>query len=232
MTSNQLQPTPRCGVTPMNALRLLTVAALVFHAAPAWMADAKVPDQTAREQSRQPPWFTRLAGKFRLEGSLETPGESGPGERLSIGGKADCRGIRDSTRTIFGAAGGALGATGVECFLDMTREPQSAAESATSQQVTATRHMATLLYSIDLKAPGIMHMLVDDEGVAEGGTARLQDDMLVSESPCARIKGKCLRKVRITEPDRQSLKMEVDIEVDGKRVGGQQLTLHRETVTP
>jgi hypothetical protein len=211
------------------ALRVLTLMGLTLLAAPAWVADVKAPDQIRTEQSRQPPWFTRLAGKFRLEGSLEIPGESGPGERMSIGGKADCRGIRDSTRMMFGTAGGA---TGVECFLDMTWEPQSAAGSATSQQVTTTPHMATLLYSFDLKSPGIMHMLVDDEGVAEGGTARLQDDMLVSESPCARIKGKCLRKVRITEPDRQSLKMEVDFEVDGKRVGGQQLTLHRETVTP
>jgi hypothetical protein len=210
-------------------LRVLTLMGLTLLAAPAWVADVKAPDQTRTDQKRQSDWFPTLAGKFRLEGSLEIPGESGPRERLSIRGKADCRGIRDSTRMMFGTAGAA---SGVECFLDMTWEPQSAAASATSQQVTATPHMATLLYSSDRTAPVIMHMLVDDEGVAEAGTARLQDDMLVSESPCARIKGKCLRKMRITEPDRQSLKMEVDIEVDGKRVGGQQLTLHRETVTP
>jgi hypothetical protein len=211
------------------ALRVLTLAGLALLAAPAWVAEVKAPDQTRTSQKRQSDWFPTLAGQFRLEGSIEIPAESGPGERFSIGGKADCRGIRDSTRIVFGTAGGA---SGVECSLDMTWAQQSAAQNATTQQVTANRHMATLLYTTDRTAPVIMHMLVDDEGVAEGGTARLQGDMLVSESPCARIKGTCLRKLRITEPDRQSLKMEVDIEVDGKRVGGQQLTLHRETATP
>jgi hypothetical protein len=203
------------------ALRVLTLMGLTLLAAPAWVADVN--------QKRQPDWFPTLAGQFRLEGSIEIPGESGPGERLSIGGKADCRGIRDSTRIVLGTTSGA---SGVECFLDMTWAQQSAAQDATLQQAAANRHMATLLYTIDRMGLGIMHMLVDDEGVAEIGTARLQGDMLVSESPCARIKGKCLRKVRIAEPDRQSLKMEVDIEVDGKRLGGQQLILHRETVTP
>jgi hypothetical protein len=207
------------------ARRVLTLMALTLLAAPAWVADVNTPDQTGTDQKRQADWFPRLAGQFRLEGSIEIPGESGPGEHLSIGGKADCRGIRDSTRIIFGA-------TGVECFMDMTWAQQSATQGATTQQVTANRHLATLLYTSDRTAPGILHMQVDDEGVAEVGTARLQDDMLVSESPCARIQGKCLRKVRITEPDRQSLKMEVDIEVDGKRLGGQALILHRETVTP
>lgn len=208
----------------MSALRMLAAIALSFHAAPSWVAEAKAPSQATIDLKLLQDWIPRLAGKFRLEGSLEVAGDSGPAERLSVRGQADCRGIRDSDRMF-------VQASGVECSLEMTWTPSSAAGS-NAPEPAATKHSATLLYAIDRSVPGILHLLVDDEGVAEGGTARMQSDMLISESPCARIKGKCLRKVHITEPNRQSLKLEVDMELDGKRIGGQQLTLHRETVSP
>ena len=54
-------------------------------------------------------------------------------------------------------------------------------------------------------------------------------DSSAAFSPCARIGGNCLRKVRITaDPDLQSVRMERNMEVDGKKVGGYQLTLVRE----
>jgi hypothetical protein len=207
----------------MNALRALTLLALTIHAAPARVAEARSPDPSQTAQ-RRTAWFPTLAGKFRLEGVRENAGESGPGERMTIRGKADCRGIRDSASLY-------TSAFGVECFLDMTWEPQSGNASNAAHQATA-QHSATLLYSTGRAVPGIMHMMVDEEGVAERGTAQVSDDILVSESPCTRIKGKCLRKMRITASDPQALKLEVDIELDGKRIGGEQITMHRETVTP
>ncbi len=200
----------------MKVLRALLILALTFHAPPAWVAETKAPGQAEADRRRLQEWISKLAGQFSLEGSLESAGDSGSSERLSIRGQADCRGIRAANRAF------AL-ASGVECFMDIIREPQ---------HTPTAQHSATLLYAIDRTVPGIRHMQVDDEGVAEGGTARLDSDTLFSESPCARIPGKCLRKVRIIEPDRQSLKLEVDIEVDGKRVSRQQLTLHRQTVSP
>jgi hypothetical protein len=153
-------------------------------------------------------WLPRLAGAFHIEGSVELPDELETLKRVSVLGKADCR--------RFGS---------VECFLDMTWEQAPDAKPA--------MHSATLMYAFDLSTNGIRYMHVGDDGVAEGGSGLLSGDTLVATSPCARIVGKCVSKLSVTAGlDLQSVKMELNMEVDGKHVGGYQLTLRREAVSP
>jgi hypothetical protein len=183
-----------------DVISVLVVAALPFLAA---SAAEPIGDQKLVEK-----WMPRLAGTFRIEGSVELPGESGALKRVSILGKADCR-----------------RSGGVECFLDMTWEQSPDARSAV--------HSATLMFAHDRAINGIRFMQVDDDGVAEGGSGLLSGDTLVTTSPCARIAGKCVSKLSVTAgSDPNLVKMELTMEVNGKRVGGHQLTLRREAVSP
>ncbi len=206
----------------VNVSRILVLVAAPVLAVPGWSAKATSQPAATRAQAQK--WMPRLLGLFRVEGSAELRGEAGTSQNLSIQGQADCRSVSSSLR---------LGLTpGIECLLDMTSVP-SAADGTAAQDSAPTRHTAVLMYAIDQSTFGVWHMMVDDEGVAEGGTGLLADSTLDSTSRCARIKGTCLRKVRITAgPNPEPVRMEIEMEVDGKKVGGQQLTFHRGPTTP
>lgn len=204
------------------------IALVVILAIPGWTADSRgastPPAQPATTIDQVSKWLPRLVGKFRLEGSVELAGESGTLRRESIRGQADCRSV---------LAGGAGRTPGVECFLDMLWTPSPDASSAAGQNATPVPHAAVLVYGYELSVIGLRHMLVDDEGIAEGGAAQLFDDTLVSNSRCARIVGNCQRDVRITAaPDLATVRMIMDMRVDGRRAGGHELTLHREAASP
>lgn len=193
--------------------RGLLFAAASFLAASAWPAGD--PGQPATDRNQIEGWMPRLVGTFRIEGIVESPGESAVSGSEAIGGKADCLPIQTQS-----VAPGRTSA--VECFLEMTR--------AQSSGDTSTPHSAVILYGYDLAEIGVRFTQVDDDGVAESGTAKLFDDTLISTSPCARTKEKCIRSVRITAAaDFKSVKMTMATEVDGKRTGGHQITLHRVT---
>jgi hypothetical protein len=197
-----------------NAIRVLMPVAVSLLVIAAWPASTRAASESAADLVRLNAWMSRLEGKFRVEGTAELPGESGTAELSSIQGRAECRGAHAQPRV-----------PGVECILDMLWEQSSAAQPKP--------HSAVLLFAFDHSAAGLRHMLVGDDGVAEGGVAQLVNDTLVSTSPCATIKDKCLSKVNITAgPDLQSVKVEISMEVDGKRVGGRQLTLRREVASP
>lgn len=196
-----------------KAIGSVVFATAVCLSAPAWAAgDGGKP---ASDIEQVEAWMPRLVGMFRLEGSVELPGEAGALAPAPVQGQADCRPI--PTR--------AFGRTpAVECFLELTWAQPSA---------TPVSHPAVILLAYDLAEIGVRHMLVDDEGVAEAGTARLFNDTLVSTSGCARTRDKCVRSVRITaEPDLKAVEMTMDMEVAGKRTGGHQFTLHREVASP
>jgi hypothetical protein len=180
---------------------------------PAWTAAEGGQPATDIEQVEA--WMPRLVGMFRLEGSVEIPGDAGALNPAPVQGLADCRPIRTQ----------AFGRTpAVECFLEMSWAQTSAAPAS---------HPAVILFAYDLAEIGVRHMLVDDEGVAEAGTARLFNHTLVSTSPCARTRDKCVRSVRIiAEPDLKVVKMTMDMEVAGKRTGGHQFTLYRQGASP
>jgi hypothetical protein len=181
-------------------ISMLVVAAVPFLAATAAepIGDQKLVDK----------WLPRLAGAYRIEGSVELPGESEPLKRVSVLGKADCRRIG-----------------GVECILDMTWEQVPGGKPEV--------HSATLLFANDRAINGVRFMQVDDDGVAQGGSGLVSGDTLVATSPCARIEGKCVSRLTVTTGlDLQSVKMELDMEVNGMRVGGYQLTLRQEAVSP
>jgi hypothetical protein len=141
----------------------------------AWVASAAQP---IGDQKLVDKWMPRLAGTFRIEGSVDLPGESEPDGKAAV-------------------------------------------------------HSAVLMFAHDRAINGIRFMQVDDDGVAEGGSGLLSGDTLVATSPCARIAGKCVGKLSVTAGlDLQSVKMELNMEVAGKHVGGYQLTLRREAVSP
>jgi hypothetical protein len=201
----------------------------LFLVRPAWSADSRDPPlrdgQQAASIEQVAAWLPRLVGKFRLEGSAEHAGESGPVKRESIRGQADCRSVAASSQVVGRAPG-------VECFLEMFWTP-SAEAGGTPGQDTATPHSAVLLYGYELPVIGLRHMLVDDKGVAESGAGQLFNDTLVSASRCARIEGSCQRSVRITAgSDRRTVRMTMVMEADGKTAGSHELTLYREPVSP
>jgi hypothetical protein len=209
---------------------LLAAVPAAFLATPGWSAEARDSPmrdgQQAATLDQVGAWLPRLVGKFRLEGSVEEAGEAGALRRESIRGQADCRHVPGAT-AVSGRA------PAVECFLDMLWTPSPAADGAAAQNSTPAPHTAMLVYGYELPVIGLRHMLVDGEGVAEGGAGQLFDNTLVSTSGCARIQGNCQRSVRITAaPDLRSVRMNIDMAVDGKRAGSQELTLHREGSSP
>lgn len=203
------------GQSVLNAIRGLVVIGMSSLTVSAWPADAKPPSQPVTDIVRVQAWMPRLVGKFRFEGSVELPGESGATERSTIQGQADCHGIRVQSSRV------AL-YPGVECFLDLT--------SGQGQGAAPARHSAALLYAYERAISSVRHMLVDSDGVAEAGMAQLFDDTLISTAPCARLAGKCVNRTSITAgPDLETVRVETTMEVDGKRVGGRELTLRRES---
>jgi hypothetical protein len=207
--------------------RALMIAPLLFLAIPGWSADSR--DPLARDGlqvasiDQVAAWLPRLVGKFRLEGIVELADEAGSLRHESVRGRADCRSVTAR-----------IGRTpGVECFLEMLWTPSPAADGAAGQNSTPTPHSAVLLFGYELPVIGLRHMLVDDEGVAEGGAAQLFDNTLVSTSRCARINGNCQRSVRVAAAsDLRTVRMSMNMEVEGKKAGGHELTLHREPASP
>jgi hypothetical protein len=199
----------------LNAIRGLMVIGMSSLTASAWPGDAKPSIQPVTDIVRVQAWMPRLVGKFRLEGNVELPGESGDTQRSTIQGQADCHGVRRQSSRV-------APYPGVECFFDLT--------SGQAQGAAPARHSAALLYSYERAVSSVRHMLVDSDGVAEAGMAQLFDDTLISTSPCARLAGKCVNRTSITAgPDLQTVRMEMSMEVDGKKVGGRELTLRRES---
>lgn len=75
----------------------------------------------------------------------------------------------------------------------------------------------------------IAHILVDNKGVAEGGSGfRMGTDTMTSRAPCVAIPENCQRLVRIIVPgDRAPVEMRIDLEIDGAVAMRYDFLLHR-----
>lgn len=75
----------------------------------------------------------------------------------------------------------------------------------------------------------IAHFLVDNKGVAEGGSGfRVGTDTMTSRAPCVAIPENCERVVRIIVPnDLATVEMRIDLEIDGAVAMRYDFILHR-----
>jgi hypothetical protein len=78
---------------------------------------------------------------------------------------------------------------------------------------------AMMLFGFEPDDLGIRYMLVDSQGVAEGGLGLLTGDTFMAKEPCVGTPGNCQRIMRIyARPDGKVVQMQIDFEKDDQRV--------------
>jgi hypothetical protein len=216
----------------------MSVLLLAEHAAPA--AEASDPPEPTQRQTdadevldeivvegrralRKPQaildWMARLVGQFAVDGNVDLHGRSAT-DLLDVQGGSTCIG--------FGPG------PAVQCELSI-RWPEargSGGESIPGGVSTLDRAMLT--FGFEPNRIGIRHMLVGNDGMADGALGYLlSGDTLVARAKCGSVAGNCERVVRVTaEPDRKTVRMEISMEIDLRKAVTITFAMHRVPDSP
>lgn len=179
-----------------------------------------------RDRQRKPQqsfdWLARLVGEFTIDGYVHPDPYSTSGDAREAQGHALCVG--------FGIAPGVL------CDLQVRWADVTDADGGEIPGGASTLDPAVMLFGFNLGAHAdtmyggrqnaaadpdsytIAHILVDNKGVAEGGSGfRAGTDTMMSRAPCVAIPMNCERVVRIIAPaDLGTVEMRIDLEIEGE----------------
>lgn len=146
-------------------------------------------------------WLARLVGEFTVDGAVDLHylGES---KLLDVSGRSSCSG--------FGSE------PAVMCTLNIRWPEVPDSNQDSIARVIANLDPAIIMFGFEPTRVGIHHMLVGNDGIAEGSLGYLlSEDTLVARGKCGSVGGACERVVRITaEPAAQMVRMEIELETD------------------
>ena len=162
--------------------------------------------------------MARLVGQFTVDGKVDLHGRSET-DLLDLQGRSTCVGM---------GPGPAL-----QCQL------ASGGRSAGDRWETIVGGVSNLnprddAFGFEPNRIGIRHMLVGNDGIADGAMGYLlSGDTLVTHSKCGGVAGTCSRVVRGTaEPDAQTVRMEIEMQIDLRKAVTITFVMHRVPGSP
>jgi hypothetical protein len=150
-------------------------------------------------------WMRRLLGQFAYSGYVDLHGKGITEDMRRVQGIGDCVG--------FGIA------PGVQCEIKVTWPESKGPDGEEIFGGISNLSPAMMLFGFEPDDLGIRYMLVDSQGVAEGGLGLLTGDTFMAKEPCVGTPGNCQRIMRIyARPDGKVVQMQIDFEKDAQRV--------------
>jgi hypothetical protein len=159
-------------------------------------------------------WLARLVGQFSVDGRVDLHGRSEAG-LLHVQGRSNCI---------------ALGsAPAVLCELNIRWPEVRGSDGESITGAISNLDPAILMFGFEFIHVGIHHMLVGNDGIADGALGYLlSEDTLVARAKCAGVVGACERVVRITaEPDAKAVRVEIEIQIDLRAAVTISFAMHR-----
>jgi hypothetical protein len=178
-------------------------------------------------------WLARLVGQYSVEGTVDLCGQGNPSEQRPVTGKVDC------------IAAGSPPST--HCKVNVHWPPAFGRKGAPLLGGVSHLAPAQFLFSFFTREQaryvgypgtppregpgrGLQFLQLDNRGIADGASSRLIGDAFMSSENCMDIPGDCQKFTRITaRPDSNEISMQVDVEMNGKRVLRQAFLLRRES---
>lgn len=159
-------------------------------------------------------WFARLTGEFAVEGTLELYGPGGIPHEQPVQGRGICE-------TYFPNPG-------AQCGLELQAPAWNQAPADRSVHLPHLGSAILLLGYVHAKS-GIIHQLVDSNGIAEGDLGFLiSSDTLLTKARCPQAPGGCERTLRITASGESSdLELEMGTRDSLQAVAALRLNLRR-----
>lgn len=159
-------------------------------------------------------WLERLVGQFTVDGKVELHDVSET-DLLDVQGRSVCIGLGY--------------ASAVLCELSIGWPTARSSDGTDIPGAVSNLNPAILMFGYEPIRVGIHHMLVGNDGIADGALGYLlSEDSLVARARCAGVKGGCERVVRVTaEPDAKTVRVEIEMEIDLRRVVTIAFAMHR-----
>jgi hypothetical protein len=164
-------------------------------------------------------WMARLVGQFTVDGKVDLHGQSDTGV-LNVQGRSTCVGLGPGPA--------------VQCELRI-RWPETRGKGG---EVVAggvsNLDPAMMMFGFEPNRIGIRHMLVGNDGIADGAMGYLlSGDTLVTRARCGGVAGICERVVRVTaEPDAQTVRVEIEMQVELRKAMTIAFEMHRVPGSP
>lgn len=146
-------------------------------------------------------WMARLVGEFTVAGKVDLHGHSDT-DLLEAEGRSICVGLGPGPA--------------VQCELSI-RWPEARGHGG--EEITggvSNLNPAMMVFGFEPNRIGIRHMLVGNDGIADGGRGYLlSGDTLVTRAKCGGIAGTCERTVQVTAaPDAQTVRVRIEMQID------------------
>lgn len=158
-------------------------------------------------------WLNRLRGQFTYEGFVELGSDDTSRRRRVVSGANRC--------DAFGPA--------VNCTVQVSWQEMHGSDGEDVPGGVSTLTPAMVVYAADLNYLAIQFLHVDSRGMADSGMGYLTGDTLTTTTDCVDLPGDCKRIARIeARPDGKLIRMQTDIEQDGKRLVRYTFVLRRQ----
>jgi hypothetical protein len=179
-------------------------------------------------------WLARLVGRYTIEGTIDLCGKGNPADQRPVTGKVDCiaAGSPPSVHCNVNVSWPlAIGRNGAPVLGGVSN-------LAPAQFLFSYFTQAQLLYDGTMPGSppggiprrGLQFLQLDNRGIAEGASSKLVSDTFMSSESCIDIPGNCQKFTRIiAKPDSNQISMQVEVEINRKRVLRQTFLLRRET---
>jgi hypothetical protein len=146
-------------------------------------------------------WMARLVGQFTIAGKVDLHGHSEP-DHLDLQGRSTCVGLGPGPA--------------VQCELSIHWPEARGHDGEKIAGGVSNLDPAMMIFGFEPNRIGIRHMLVGNDGIADGAMGYLlSGDTLVTRAKCGGIAGACEQVVRVTaEPDAQTVRMQIEVHID------------------
>jgi hypothetical protein len=179
-------------------------------------------------------WLARLVGQYSVEGTVDLCGQENPAEQRPVTGKVDCiaAGSPPSVHcNVTVSWPQAIGRNGVPV-------PGGVSNLAPAQFLfslfTRERYRFDGVLAGEptggVDKRGLHILQLDSQGIAEWASSELVGDTFLARENCLDVPGDCHKITRITaRPGSNEISMQVEVEINRKRVLRQTFLLRRET---
>jgi hypothetical protein len=164
-------------------------------------------------------WMARIVGQFTVTGNVDLRGHSGT-DLLDAQGRSTCVGLGPGPA--------------VQCELSIRWPEARGIDGEKIVGGVSTLDPAMMVFGFEPNRIGIRHMLVGNDGIADGAMGYLlSGDTLVTRAKCGGVAGTCERMVQVTaEPDAQTVRVRIEMQIDLRKAVTIAFDMHRVPGSP